>query len=242
MVVDSLISRDVPQRRAVIDDLVEKYPEYCSPFTFKLKRGLPGQAIHRDGFINCYLDVKKKLVYLHVDKCGSTSITSAFISEGMTFIPLENFRRAKDYETMAEFLVESGYTFFAMTRDPCTRWVSGMNEFMCRYKPPFDWVLKQVKNKKYVYDEHTAPQHLFLRLCLEYNGKLKLLKLDGNLKKKVNDFLGMNLDIHHLRQSKYFVPNYTMLAKKLFHQIVEPDMEEFNKLYAMDYDLYNSAH
>ena len=78
---------------------------------FKLKRGLPGQAIHRDGFINCYLDVKKKLVYLHVDKCGSTSITSAFISEGMTFIPLENFRRAKDYETMAEFLFESGYTF-----------------------------------------------------------------------------------------------------------------------------------
>ena len=54
---------------------------------------------------------------------------------------------------------------------------------------------KQVKNKKYVYDEHTAPQHLFLRLCLEYNGKLKLLKLDGNLKEKVNNFLGMDLDI-----------------------------------------------
>ena len=51
----------------------------------------------------------------------------------------------------------------------------------------------------------------------------------------------MDLDIQHLRQSKYFVPNYTMLAKKLFHQVVEPDMEEFNKLYAMDYELYNSA-
>jgi len=32
-----------------------------------------------------------------------------------------------------------------------------------------------------------------------------------------------------------------MLAKKLFHKVVEPDMEEFNKLYAIDYELYNSA-
>ena len=83
MVVDSLISRDVPQRRAVIDDLVDKYPEYCSTFTYKLKAGITGQAVHRDGFINCFLDVKKKLVYLHVDQCGSTSITTAFKTPSM---------------------------------------------------------------------------------------------------------------------------------------------------------------
>tara|TARA_B100000029_G_scaffold330606_1_gene322907 strand:- start:309 stop:1037 length:729 start_codon:yes stop_codon:yes gene_type:complete len=241
MVIDSLVSQQVPQRRAVIDDVVDKYFDYCSSFTFKLKNGLPGQAIHRAGFVNCYVNVKNKIVYLHVDKCGSTSITAAFITEGMSFIPLDQFPRAEDYDSMAKFFVDSGYTFFAMTRDPHTRWVSGMNEFMCRYKPPFDWVQKSVMNKKYVYDEHTAPQHLFLRLCLEYNGNLHLIKLDNNLKEKVNDFLGMDLDIQHLRQSKYFVPNYTMLAKKLFHKVVQPDMEEFKKLYALDYELYDSA-
>ena len=156
-------------RKAVIDYLVDEYPDYCSTFTFKLHKGLPNQAIHRDGFINCYLDVKRKLVYLHVDKCGSTSITSAFLMEGESFIPLEKFPKANDYDAMAKFLVESGYTFFSMSRDPVSRWISGLNEFMCRYKAPTEWVIKQVKNKKYVFDEHTAPQHLFLRLCSDYN-------------------------------------------------------------------------
>ena len=94
---------------------------------------------------------------------------------------------------------------------------------------------------KLEYDKSTPFRFIFLRLCLEYNGKLKLLKLDDNLKNKVNNFLGMDLDIQHLRQSKYFVPNYTMLARQLFHQVIEPDMEDFNKLYAIAYDLYNAA-
>ena len=235
-------------RKAVIDYLVDEYPEYCSTFTFKLHKGLPNQAIHRDGFINCYLDVKRKLVYLHVDKCGSTSITSSFLMEGESFIPLEKFPKANDYDAMAKFLVESGYTFFSMSRDPVSRWISGLNEFMCRYKAPTEWVIKQVKNKKYVFDEHTAPQHLFLRLCSDYNGTIKLLKLDNHLNDKVNNFLRTfkgrdhkDLDIGHLRDSKYFVPNCTMLAKKVFHTYIEPDMDTFNKFYAPDYELYSSA-
>ena len=168
--------------------------------------------------------------------------------EGESLIPLEKFPKANDYHAKAKFIVESGYTFFSMSRDPVSRWISGLNEFMCRYKAPTEWVIKQVKNKKYVFDEHTAPQHLFLRLCSDYNGTIKLLKLDNHLNDKVNNFLRTfkgrdhkDLDIGHLRDSKYFVPNCTMLAKKVFHTYIEPDMDTFNKFYAPDYELYNSA-
>ena len=67
------------KRRAVVDDLVEQYGEYCSTFTFKLQKGIDGEEIHKEGFINCFWERKNKLVYLHVDKCGSTSITKIFL-------------------------------------------------------------------------------------------------------------------------------------------------------------------
>ena len=48
-----------------------------------------------------------------------------------------------------------------------------------------DWVVSQIKNGKYIFDEHTGPQTAFLRLCLENSGKLEL-KLDGDSSAKVN--------------------------------------------------------
>ena len=165
------------KRRAVIDDLVEQYGEYCSTFTFKLRNGIDGEQIHKEGFVNCFWEKNNKLVYLHVDKCGSTSITTAFRKDYPNFFSLDNLPRAKDADHLAKYFVESDHVFFAITRDPVDRWISGLNEFMCRYKPPLEWVVSQVKNKKYIFDEHTGPQTVFLRLCLENNGKLKLIKL-----------------------------------------------------------------
>lgn len=241
------------KRRAVIDDIVDQHSKHCSTFTFKLQKGIDGQEIHKEGFINCYWAKEYKLIYMHVDKCGSTSITTAFDVHCPSFIPLDKLPRAKDPDFLAKYFVDSNYTFFAVTRDPIKRWISGLNEFMCRYKPPIEWVVKQVENKKYIYDEHTAPQKLFLRLCLENEGNLKLIKLEGDMTFKVNNFIKNNIEndiervkyksfeIPHLRNSKYFMPNYISLCKKIYQDYVEPDLEEFNKLYSGDYNLYENG-
>jgi hypothetical protein len=241
------------KRRAVIDDIVYQCSKHCSTFTFKLQRGIDGQVIHKEGFVNCYWAKNYKLVFMHVDKCGSTSITTAFNAHCPNFIPLDKLPRAKDPDFLAKYFVESEHIFFAITRDPTKRWISGLNEFMCRYKPPIEWVVNQVKNKKYIYDEHTAPQKLFLRLCLENQGNLKLIKLEGDITFKVNNFIKNNIqddiervkyksfEIPHLRNSKYFMPNYSSLCKKIYQDYVEPDLEEFNKLYSEDYNLYENG-
>lgn len=237
-------------RRAVIDDLVNQYSDQCSTFTFKLRKGIPGQQIHKEGFINCYWSRKNKLVYMHVDKCGSTSLTTALRMQKPEFICMDQIPNP---DNLAKKLVESNHTFFTMSRDPISRWISGLNEFMCRYKPPVDYVIRQVDSGKYVFDEHTAPQHLFLRLCLENSGNIVYLKLDHKIATKVNDLIKNTIDddelkntykdleIPHLRNSKYFIPNYTSICKKIYKTYIEKTPDKFNLLYKKDFEIYNNA-
>ena len=238
------------KRRAVVDDLVEQYSPYCSTFTFKLRDGIKGEQIHKEGFVNCYWNDKNKLVYMHVDKCGSTSVSTALSKCSVKFYPLEQFEKSKKPDKLAKYFVDSDHLFFAITRDPVERWISGLNEFVCRFKPPLDWVVNQVKNGKYVFDEHTGPQKVFLRLCLENNGNIRLLKMDDNLSLKLNFFIKTQIKdevdrftykpvvVPHLRNSKYFVPNYKTICAKIYKEHVEPNKKLFDNLYRDDYELY----
>jgi hypothetical protein len=231
------------KRRAVVDDLVEQYGDYCSTFTFKMRSGLEGQ-IHKEGFINCFWNKTSKLVYMHIDKCGSTSVSSALKLHCPNFLSLDLLKTDKDPDYLAKYFVESDHTFFAVTRDPVQRWISGLNEFMCRYKPPIDWVIGQIEKGKFIFDEHTGPQTTFLRLCLENQGKVKLIKLEGDLSVKVNLFMKNNTEdykpfhVPHLRDSKYFTPNYKPICAKIYTEYVEQDNERFLELYESDYELY----
>lgn len=238
------------ERRAVIDELVKNYSDYCSTFTFKLKKGIPGEVIHKEGFVNCYMDVKNYLIYMHIDKCASTSITTALRDQKPYFVKMDDIPKSEEF---AKLLVQKEYKFFTVVRDPVSRWMSGLNEFMCRYRPPMNYVIEQIKNKKYVFDEHTAPQHLFLRLCLENNGDLVCIKMDSDMEFKINDVIRCSLKnefmrekyvplkIPRLRSSKYFIPNYISVCKKMYDVYIKNDSEEFNKLYKIDFDMYENA-
>lgn len=238
------------KRRAVIDELVELYPNYCSSFTFKLQKGIPGEVIHKEGFVNCYMDVKNYIVYMHIDKCCSTSITTALRDQKPYFVKMDSIPKSEEF---AKLLVEKEYKFFTVVRDPVSRWISGLNEFMCRYRPPINYVIDQIKSKKYVFDEHTAPQHLFLRLCLDNNANLTCIKMNSDMEFRINDVIRCSLKnevmrekyvplkIPHLRNSKYFIPNYISVCKKLYEVYVKPDTTDFDNLYKIDFDLYKNA-
>ena len=47
--------------------------------------------IHKEGFVNCHWNQSSKLVYMHVDKCGSASVSTALRSSNIKFYPLEIF-------------------------------------------------------------------------------------------------------------------------------------------------------
>lgn len=236
-------------RRAVIDELVTDYKQYCSSFTFNFRNKCQDNDIHKEGFVNCHWNQSSKLVYMHVDKCGSTSVSTALRSSNIKFYPLEKITRKHEPNDLAKLLVEKDHTFFAITRDPVSRWISGLNEFVCRFRPDLDWVVDQVKNRKFIFDEHTGPQECFLRLCTDNNANLTLIKLDNKLTAKVNFFIKSNLSeedtsnykpflIPHLRDSKSFNPNFKPLCAKIYQDYVVPNKSEFDKLYEADYELY----
>lgn len=243
------------KRRAVVDLSVEKYAKYCSSFTFKLKQGIEGHPIPKEGFVDCYWSPKKyKLIYMHIDKCGSTSMTALMNDNSveMGFVPLDQALINKDHNLVAKYFVDSKQTFFSLTRDPVSRWISGLNEFMRRYNPPIEWVIESIKNKKYIYDEHTSPQSLFLVMCTENGGDLKLIKMDKNISDKINKFFGDHLtsidmmhkyvQFPHLRNSEHYYPlNYTEICKKLYETFIKPNPNDFNKLYEIDYELYENG-
>jgi len=242
------------KRKAIVDLTIQNYKIYCSPFTFKLQKGIPGHQQPKEGFVDCYCSPKKyKLIYLHIDKCGSTSLTTHFRihSDKLKFVSLEHSLKDRDHNLAAKYFTEQKYTFFSLTRDPVKRWISGLNEFICRYNPPMDWVIKHVKDKKYIYDEHTSPQVQFLHMCTDYGGNLKVIKMEGDVSDKLNNFFKNNLSdnseehfdlkVPHLRQSKNFIPNYTSICKKIYSLYIEPDPEEFYNLYKEDFKLYKNG-
>lgn len=243
------------KRSAVVDLTIDRYSKYCSSFTLKLQKGIDGHPIPKDGFVDCYWSPKKyKLIYMHIDKCGSTSMTTVLKDNSieMGFAPLDDVLENKDYDLAAKYFVESNQTFFSLTRDPVSRWISGLNEFMCRYNPSIEWVIETVRDKKYIFDEHTSPQELFLHLCIKNGGNLKLIKMDENLSNKVNKFFRDHLtdinmthdyiEMPHLRRSSdQDLLNYTKVCKRIYETYIKPNPTEFNKLYLNDFKLYKNG-
>ena len=102
-------------------NVIKKYPEYCSSFTIS-DGNLDIKDINL--FNGWYLNQKEKLVYVHIDKCASTSISKA-LSE-------KNFLEISKID-ITPLLTNSNYRFFAVLRDPYSRWISGLCEFMTRF-------------------------------------------------------------------------------------------------------------
>lgn len=246
------------ERRAVVDECIRVYPKFCSSFTYKLQRQEENLEIHYGGFNNCFLDEKNKLIYMHIDKCASTSISTALRSSYFTDLTF-----LKDAQGTAKYFVAHNYTFFAVIRDPVDRWISGLNEFIKRTKPPKGYVVSQLEKNRFIFDEHTAPQHLFLRLCVENNARIKYLKLDNNLsekisnvildamlqKYKVNMLSGSELfqfenfkgiEVPHLRRSDLDLESCKPMCQKLYDTYVK-DNSYFQELYQYDYLLYEKA-
>jgi hypothetical protein len=244
---------EIINRRAVIDQVVDNYFDYCSTFTLKFRDDVEGNQIHKQGFINCYWDPERKLVYMHIDKCGSTSITTALRHQKLEFIKMDTLSERTDPDILSECLVKNNYQFFTFVRDPKSRWISGLHEFIFRFNPSIKYVIDQVKSGKYIFDEHTAPQHLFLTFPLKNNAKFKFFKLDDNLSNKINKILKetlsdndkilnyKELEISHLRETKNFIPNYSSICKKIYKTYIEKTPEKFNELYKLDYKLYEGA-
>ena len=210
-------------------EVINKYPNYCSSFTFKYKNL---DTENNKKYNGCYISTTEKLIYIHIDKCASTSISSAL--KKCMFISMDNI----DENDIDNLLEIKKYRSFCVIRDPIKRWISGVGEFMTRYDGSTNYIIEQVKNKKYIFDFHTAPQHLSVD---DYLPKLDniYLKLDNKLESKINKLLCSNRITLDIERESNLITKLT--CEKIFEKYVRINLEDFYNLYRKDFVLYGMS-
>lgn len=228
----------------VIDHCLDLYKEYCSTSAFGLHKN---QDIIHPLFGGCMINRKTDTVFMHIDKCASNSITDVLQKKGFELIT-EKW----------DFVVEDKHKVFAVIRDPVIRWASGLNEYMYRYlgshieehTPMYGKIIpdkmyltvnqveQQVLNKKLIFDEHTAPQNLFL---IPVNAlPIKLIRMDENLEEKLEEFLHLKIQLPFFNSSKDRTPCYKNFCENLFDIYVK-DTQHFFSVYQQDFELFKKS-
>jgi hypothetical protein len=206
--------------------------------------------LHPGKSIETFLELKEEgIVYVPISKNASQSITNSF-----NFSPVKT-----TIQPNCPFYIDipekyrNEYKFFIITRDPKERWVSGINEFLNIYdhegidfdgdkKGSRNKFLKELKNNKFIFDGHTAPQVSTVRFCFKYDLDIKFFKLDENLNEKISDFLKRNVTIIHDNPTAKYgfkLKNYNFCHDILTKYCMKN--EKFLKLYEMDFYLYDHS-
>ena len=216
--------------RCIVDFTILNHRNNCSDFAFFLHTKCR-KNLHPPGFQDCFLSRHHKLIVMHVDKCASTSI-SAFCQRNEYFHDMSF--RLYDVKLLNKFVKSNDYFFLSVIRDPVDRYISGLQEIIRRYDPPEEFIEKSLKNNKFIFDEHTSPQYIFLTHC---HHNLKYIKLDKHLPQKISSILGYNVDIPRLKESDI---NLKIKCTDLFKKYLK-DNKKFYDLYKKDFELFEKA-
>lgn len=213
---------------AVVDYTLEKYFDYCSNFTFELQKNR--ERIHPPGFYDCFLKRKNKIIFMHIDKCASSTMRSVLKSSNFC----DMSHRVKNVEKIKKYFIKNNYRFYSIIRNPRDRYISGLQEFIKRYRPNKEFIISNLQNNKFIFDEHTSPQNCFLFLCED---KCNYLKLDKNISEKVSNVINLNVKLPTKNPS---LKNIKSICEELF-EIYCKDNINFYDLYKKDYEVYNTS-
>lgn len=215
--------------RSIVDFSILNHRNNCSEFTFFLQKNR--KYLHPPGFQGCFLSRKHKLILMHIDKCASSSI-SIFCEQSDYFHDMSF--RLWDITLLNKFVKNKDYFFLSIIRNPVDRYISGLQEVIKRYNLSDEFIEENLKNDKFIFDEHTSPQYIFLRHC---HHNLKSIKLDKHLSKKLSSILGYNVDLPNLNNSDNKLKiKCTHLCEKYLK-----DNEKFYDVYKKDFELFEKA-
>ena len=175
-----------------------------------------------------YVSPKNKLIYFKIDKCASTSVIECLTKQS-DFIPVYD----SDLHTEKKI---TRYNVFTVIRDPKSRWISGLNQFIYE-EVSRDIIEGELKNHKFIFDGHTLPQVNFLPSCTD---NIILLRLDRNLNQKISLLLGENVELKHKNttSSDTHKKNNLNFCKKMFETYCERN-PRYYQTYEFDYRLFN---
>lgn len=232
------------QNFTVLDHYLEHYRNYCSTSALSLKNH---PTLVHPLFGGCMINEDVGSVFMHIDKCASRSVTAVLEENG--------FDQITEKEN---FVLREEFSIFAVVRNPITRWASGLNEYMYRYavaergleNPMYDQdipkdlqlsldqIEQQVRDGKLIFEEHTAPQYLFLVPC--DNFPIELFSMEHALEKKLQDHLGLNFELPFYNAGADRTPCHRDFCDYLFESYVK-DSEHFFSLYEKDFEIFEKS-
>lgn len=192
-----------------------------------------------------YVSFEKKLVYLPISKCAFSSI-GEYLSTRSDFTPIDDDIAIAEFHNKYVTETVENYNFFTVIREPKSRWISGLNEFLIVHKGHMSklkiYIEKELKNNKFIFDLHTLPQIE----CLSYEINLTLisniifLKLDENLNQKISSLLGEDVKLNHSNaaSSDPNKRNNLNFCREMFETYCEKN-PKYYQTYEFDYRLFN---
>ncbi len=209
--------------------MIEYIESYYAPSFYMLH---PDKKFYSDWCVNN----KLKIIFITINKCASTSLKEYLSYKKFDIIDSNII----DYNYIICKMLNS-FNFYSVIRNPKDRYISGLNEFMCSTRSNCDkqkFVENNIKNNKFIFDEHLLPQDLSLHKILKYNKKLILLKMDNSLSKKIPQILNDNSlmpTIDPYKDRKIMNLNFCI---EMYEQYCKKNIE-FCELYKKDFELYN---
>ncbi len=189
-----------------------------------------------------------KIVYVPIYKNASTSIKNSLNFEPVYIKPKKE--KVFDIDIPEQY---RDYKFFTIIRDPKSRWISGINEFINIYQDlgvDFDGDIKgsrkkfllELKNNKFIFDGHTRPQLSSIDFCFKYDIDLTLIKMDERLEEKISTFIKDPIKLRHdnpIEKYKFKLENYNFCYQILNRYCMKNT--SFLDLYSLDFYLYNNS-
>ena len=193
------------------------FEEYCAPSVEKIERQYPFYIFYATNY-------EKNLCFVLINKCASSTIKHT--------LPNYGFKISND--------VPKVDNFYTVIREPNNRWISGINEFMVRFRfntEETTMVETLIKENKFVFDHHTYPQYINLN-DIE---NLTKIRFDSDLQKNLEQICGHEIKMinkNHSCEKKE--SDRRDLCMKWF-ELYAKHNEKFLNLYEKDYDLYEQS-
>lgn len=183
---------------------------------------------------------KSKTIFITINKCSGTSLREYLKAKG--FRVINNL--AIDDDKIRNF-IEKQYTFYSIVRDPEDRYVSGLNQFMnCYLKTYFknnlSYIENNLKENKFIFDEHTIPQYKSLHQAIDLAADIKLISMKNNLGCLIPRLINCSDEMPNYNKTSDKKNNYYDFCVSMFSKYCRNNIK-FKNLYQVDFDLFSSS-
>ena len=203
------------------------------------------------------INFESKIVFITINKCAGSSIRH-FLHFEKKFQVFNN-NEIEDEDVM--YFIDNHFRFYSVIRDPGDRYVSGLQHFLHfintntneynyrlhkfmssvkRNSDLYNIIEENIKNNRFIFDEHFIPQSESLKVLLKFSQKINFIRFDNNLSKKISLIIKDESIMPKLNVNDEKEPEIIIFSKMIYDLHCKNN-KKFHEFYKKDYEFYNMS-